>query len=42
MVFRQSAAKQNVFVQQGYFIGVGGTITYPRAQKRVVQLPLYP
>ncbi|WP_416261543.1 TatD family hydrolase [Gibbsiella quercinecans] len=41
--FAGSLAQAQAFVRLGYFIGVGGTITYPRAQKTrgvVAQLPL--
>lgn len=41
--FAGSLAQAQAFVRLGYFIGVGGTITYPRAQKTrgvMAQLPL--
>ncbi|HEJ9737017.1 TPA: TatD family hydrolase [Proteus mirabilis] len=41
--FSGSLQQAERFVQQGYFIGVGGTITYPRAQKTrraIASLPL--
>lgn len=41
--FAGSLAQAQAFVRQGYFIGVGGTITYERAQKTravMTQLPL--
>lgn len=41
--FAGSLSQAEVFVRLGYFIGVGGTISYPRAQKTravITQLPL--
>ncbi len=43
MVLPAACSRRNVFVQLGYKIGVGGTITYPRASKTrdvMARLPL--
>ena len=40
--FAGSLEQANAFIKEGYFLGVGGTITYPRAKKTRITLATVP